>query len=478
MNRMSEPLWIALWCTRLPLEALETCGETERNSALVVCEHRRVVRASAAALEAGIEPGMRAATARALCDRLRVRERDPVAEETRLRELAGHMLCITPASSLRPPDGVLLEAGGCLRLFGGLSPLLDALHKALRPSRLTLHTALGPTPEAAWQFTRLAPEDSLSLFPGGRFHREAFLTVLEQFPLEALDLEPKLLRQLLRPGFRTLGELLALPRATLGRRFGRAFPQWLETLTGERPDPRLAIGPAERFRREREFADPVAHSDALLRPMEELLEELMAFLHRRQQYTAALRWHLRGHQSAAQTLVIRRAHPDRDIQRWMLLVRRRLEHFRLRAPVLRLGLECATPRAAHPHSATLLGEPNARPDADGLLEELATLPGLHCLCPGHPGGHLPESPQGEPPEHPSGGPRPLWLLEQPRPLTQQDQQPCWKGQPLELLPEEERLSGDWWQQPARRRYRFARHPRGWYCWVFREKGQWWLQGIF
>ena len=477
---MSEPLWIALRFPALPLQALFSPAQCRR--ALAVSRDHRVLVASTAAHQAGVRAGMRIATARALCRELEVHEHDPSAQHRRLYELGEQLLCLTPATSLRPPDGLLLEVGGCLKLFGGLPALLDALYTELENTSLDVCTGLASTAEAAWQFTHLPAESSLATVSAGRIDRERFLALLEGLPLETLDVEEALRRKLLRPGFRTLGELLALPRPTLGRRFGGDFPRWLDRLRGDRPDPRTPLLPAEPFSGEREFSEPVACHSGLLQPMEALLTELMSFLQRRGQYTRAIRWQFHDHRGRAEPLLIRRSQPDQAVPRWMLLTRRRLESCTLRAPVLRLTLDCEPARQAREHSGDLLADPAARPDARALLEELATLPGLHCYRPGRPESHLPESPHAVPDPSHTGEtpfpPRPLWLLQPPRALTEHHNRPCWRGKVLELLPEEERIHGDWWQQPAYRQYRYARHPHGWFCWVFHERGKWWLHGIF
>lgn len=478
-------LWLALHFPDLPLEVLVRGMECV--PPLVVREGTTVLLASAAAHEVGIRPGMRLATASSLSDRLQILQRNPPREERALRLLAGRLLNFSPQVSLQPPDGLVLEVGGSLRLFRGLSPLLERLQESLHESGFLTAPALGPTPLAAWQLTRLPLAESRACAGD----EKAFRELLAGLPLEDLRLPEKLRRKLTAPGFATLGDLLALPRQSLGRRHGRDFLLWLEKLLGERPDPRRPLHPPERFAGEIEFPEPVENSAGLAFPMQRLLDDLADHLRRHQQSVAAIRWHFRPLDGDAEQLVIRRARPSHDAADWLMLTRRRLEHHRLRQPVLELTLDTERPQRRAVEATTLFRDPSDRPDHTLLLEKLATLPGLSCYSPREEDEPLAEAGEREyapmqapanraPADDPFSQP-PLWLLEPPRPLDFLDGHPQWMNEPLEWLPGEERFSSHWWQPDNHvREYRIARHPDGFCCWVFRERrsGRWFLQGLF
>lgn len=478
-------LWLALHFPDLPLEVLVRGMESV--PPLVVREGTTVLLASAAAQNAGIHPGMRLATASSLSDRLQVLPRNPAREERALRLLAGRLLSFSPQVSMQPPDGLVLEVGGSLRLFRGLSPLLEQLLESLRESGFSSAPALGPTPLAAWQLTCLPLEKSRTCAG----HEDGFPKLLADLPLQSLRLPEKLRHKLTAPGFATLGDLLSLPRQSLGRRYGRDFLLWLEKLLGERPDPREPLRPPERFVGEIEFPDPVENCAGLVFPMQRLLEDLSDHLRRHQQSVTAIRWHFRPLDGDTEQLVIRRARPSHEAADWLMLTRRRLEHHRLRAPVLELMLDTERPQRRAVEAAALFRDPSARPDRALLLEKLATLPGLTCYSPREEDEPLPEAGERQhaplrapanraPADAPFSQP-PLWLLEPPRPLDFRNGQPQWMNQPLEWLPGEERFSSHWWQPDNHvREYHIARHPSGACCWVFRERrsGRWFLQGLF
>src|SRR5438046_3187567 len=68
------------------------------------------------------------------------------------------------------------------------------------------------------------------------------------------------------------------------------------------------------------------------------------------------------------------------------------------------------------------------------------------------------------------GPRPLWLLQAPRPMREDD---------LQLLAGPERIECGWWDgDDARRDYFIARFSDSSLGWVYREAGAWFLHGLF
>ena len=68
------------------------------------------------------------------------------------------------------------------------------------------------------------------------------------------------------------------------------------------------------------------------------------------------------------------------------------------------------------------------------------------------------------------GPRPLWLLQPPRPLPESE---------LVLLCGPERIESGWWDgDEAKRDYFIAQGGNAALLWVYREAGEWFLHGLF
>src|SRR5690606_24559570 len=134
-------------------------------------------------------------------------------------------------------DALLLELGGSLRLFGGLSGLLQALRAAFaRPLRL----ALAPTPLAAVLLARAGA--NCCILDAARLKGR-----LAPLPIEHLRWPDEDLARLGSMGVRTLAELLRLPRAGLARRIGPQRRWQLDRHAGARPDPRASLAQPERF---------------------------------------------------------------------------------------------------------------------------------------------------------------------------------------------------------------------------------------
>lgn len=485
-------LWLAIRFPRLPVEVFLVGGNPAQAVPLIVAERQQVAFTSDAARDAGIRPGQKLSHARALCDGLHIRERMPEREQRWLERLAQRHLCLTPMVAIEPPATLLLEIGGSLKLFRGLAALLARTRELLHGTGLTHALGLGHTPLGA-QLMSHAEDGAEAAAP---HDAQAVLARLRDVPIALLPLPESLRERLFAPGFRQLGDLLALPRAALGRRMGAEFLDWLQRLLGEKPDPRRPIVPPERFQADVEFLDPVAHTDALLFPARRLLSELEAFLTRRQAYTRAIRWHFFDPAGACHTLEIRRAGTDPAGSVWEELTRRRFEHHSLPAPVLRLALECDRPQPMPVAEGGLFRELlRQRPGWSDLLDRLATLPRLELSMIAPAAHHQPELAQRllapdtarsphtrhlhAPPPNPFLD-TPLWLLDPAPPVPLRDGVPCWQRQPLTLLPHEQNLGTDWWHQPGRRHYRVAHNGAGVYCQLFRDddSGQWFLQGFF
>lgn len=484
----SNALWLALHFPLLALEANQGPSPTPR----VLVRRQRVELANTAARVAGVETGLSLGTARALCEGLQVQEADEQAQQRALIQEARHLLVLTPQVCPAPPATLLLEVGGCLKLFAGLAGLLDRVEQYRLHCALTTRLGLGPTPLAACHLSA-PPVLEQVLEPACIQARLAAL------PLTDLDLDNRLRERLQAPGFQTLGELFTLPRPALGKRFGADFLGWLERVLGEKPDPRQPISPPRPFRQCLEFDDPLENSHLLAPPMHALLTDLEAHLDRYQEQVTAIRWHLWLNNRQRDTLIVRRARAGHDAATWLDLSQRRLEHHESGAGVLKLALDASRARPRNPALADLFPEPGARAPLHHLVEKLSSEPALNLYRPRAAGEHLPEQDEralgaldtvtarkargvpiqaAAPPNPSTRYDRPQWLLDPPRLLHDRAGIPLWRGRPLALFPQEEHFSQPW-QGNGPRRYRVAHHPDGLCCWVFRDDNQqWWLQGFF
>lgn len=141
-------LWLALHFPLLPLEALTRGEDGARPLALEVARRLRLVNATAR--EAGVRADMSINAALALAPDLRVLARREADEERALHGLATWALQFSPQISLVEGEGMLLEIGASLRLFGGLDALLDTIRAGVPTLGFSVRDAVAPTPAAAW----------------------------------------------------------------------------------------------------------------------------------------------------------------------------------------------------------------------------------------------------------------------------------------------------------------------------------------
>lgn len=472
-------LWLCLRFDQLPLQCLERGGQ----GPAVVLEERRVLRASDSAAALGIRPGMGAATARALAEpeTLRLLERDPAAERRCLAQLCGWAYSISPSLYPWRGDCILLEVGSCLTLHRGLLPLLAEVDSNLACRGHVAHSALAATPRAAWLLSHTDGEPALA------WERD-LAQRLGPLPLALLAPEfPREVASLRRAGLRRLGDVLALPPASLVRRCGAAFNQWLRRALGQEADLQPHFQPPATFSDSYWFGYEVRANAELLPAVQLLLQSLCRFLANTQLCSGEIRWQLVGVDGELRDLVVRSDSSRGDWESWYQLTRIHLEQLALRAGVEGLGLYCDRLRPGEADPGDLFRGAGQREPPGSLLDRLRGRLGRQAVqrvaCRDE---HLPElalrvgtGAPGEPgcAEHCSQ--RPFWLMPRPQPLGQLGQQLTWEG-PLTLLHGPERIEDHWWRQPVSRDYYIARGDAGQLFWVFRDRRrrQWYVHGVF
>jgi protein ImuB len=472
-------LWLAL---HLPLLPLEVFPSRLTPSAVICREH--VVTCNAAAAAGGVVPGMRLGDAWAILPTLAVDERNVALEAVRLQALACWAGNFTPEISLAAPLSLLLEVQGSLRLFGGLERLFEQVRASCAAQGHLCHAALAPTPRAALWLARAAPG---SCCPDS----ESLHTALVALPLAALDLPGKDESRLAGFGIRRVGELLKLPRAGLGRRFG------------EIPDPQPRFVFPQRFRDRVELSARVEDAERLNFAAHRLLLTMCGWLAARGcgLLHCVLELELEGRKQEAPIRVeLGFSDLTRDPERIKRVLRERLGKTRLPAPVYALSLSADAPAILPGRDGSLFGERAAEESVVVLVERLQARMGAEqvfrlALMPDHrperasqaqrQGGGLavktPVAPSVIPP-------RPCWLLSQPEALAEIKGAPH-RGGALVLLAGPERIESGWWDAgegtgedaalgDIRRDYFVALSPRQEWLWIFRNAEGWFLHGLF
>jgi len=174
---------------------------------------RRLAAVDDAAAAFGLHVGQKAADAAALCPDLLSADHDPDGDRAALEVLSDWCVRFSPAVALDGLDGLFLDIEGVAHLWGGEAAMLDDLLDRLARWGAPARGAIADTPGAAWALARFGPDRTIA--PSG-----GQAPLLAPLPVAALRLDADAQAQLPRLGLFQVGQLLALPRAQLTRRFG------------------------------------------------------------------------------------------------------------------------------------------------------------------------------------------------------------------------------------------------------------------
>ncbi len=414
--------------------------------------------------------------------------------------IATWALQYTPRVAVVESSAVAMELAGSARLFGGRRRLVERIK--------TEAAELGLAPPS-WAPTSLA---ALALARAGLTN--GFLQPLDQvlnaLPLGALSAARAHEPMLARLGCRTLGDVRALPRGGLSRRFDAQLLAALDQAYGLRPDSHAWSTVPDQFEQRLELMSRVEHAPAMLFGARRLLMQLCGWLAARRCGTTAitLRWchDVMRSKTAGDggEITIRTAEVTRNVEHLSRLLAENLAKVTLLAPVGDLQLLADEVHALEEKAASLLPDPEQSRESLALvLERVAARLGPdRVLRPVLAADHRLEwmvhwqpAPQARPRKavQPSPLPQPTFALPEPLKLAVKGDKPIYQG-PLALLSGPHRVEGGWWHrlpdgeggmraQTVVRDYWVALSRHAGVLWIFQtrlsnEKTAWYLQGVF
>lgn len=415
-----------------------------------------------------------------------------------MRGLALWCLQFTPrVALLEDESAVAMELAASLRLFRGP----EALNARLReeaPQLGVQSLAWAPTALAALLLARCGLPDL-----GGR----PLPAVLDELPLRALSAAAAHVETLARVGVNTLGQLRALPRGSITRRFDAALLAALDQAYGLRAEVLRWETAPECFSARLELPAREDRAPALLTFARPLLMQMCGWLAARHAGASGfrLRWvhdSMRARDVGdSGELLIRSGEAMRDLSHFTRLLAEHLAKVELQAPVGELQLQALDVERVSEHSLSLLpqgmnaGEPLAR-----VLERIAARLGPErVLQPRLLADHRadwatawgPVAPRraGRPPALPEL-PAPTFLLAEPLELAVREHRPQYQGA-LMLLVGPDRVEGGWWDRPpgqalsrhVARDYWVAQSPTAGVLWIYSTRvgdaePAWFLHGVF
>ena len=412
-------------------------------------------------------------------------------------------------------EALMLEVSACERLWGGRLQLMRQL------------VAVNPAPDVRM----LGAQGATSLIALARlrlFERqeERPKDIPAGLPLDTLTAAHPHLDLLARLGCRTWGDVAALPRGGLTRRFGAGLRAALDAAWGLRPESHDWLTLPDVFEQKLELPALAETAPELMWSANRLLSALQIWLRARQRGARALelQWtldlkrfngvNLPPHQQ----VTVRTAEPTQDMAHLRRLLSEKLALTTLAAPASWLRLRTLETDPWAGASTSFLPEDNRKGDKlHEMVERLSVRLGAHqVVVPCAEADHRPERKQAwrpalqkekapdrtrketkEAKEAASQSQQPdaiypPWLLPQPLLLEMDGERPCYRG-PLSKLIGPQRVEAGWWGgkedggQPAMRDYYVAESPEAGLVWIFRERPsarfssgevRWYLQGFY
>lgn len=433
---------------------------------------RRVLQAVTPAARAlGLRPGQSLTAAQALSQTFATADYDTAAIERWQHLLAAWAYGFSAQVSLHYPRCLLLEVQSGLGLFGPWPRFEARLREELTALGFRHRITAAPNPAAARVLANV--HDGLAVSD-----EHGLRQALGRLPVDRLGLPREVATAFSRMGLRDLTRILALPRASLSRRFPAEVLPHLDTLLGQRPLALEFYRPPDLFDTRIELNFEVESHQALLFPLRRLTADLAAYLAGRDSGVQRFVLHLQ-HRSLADTAVtVGLLAAERDATMLFELTRGRLEQQRLPAPVLAIRLVARELPAFAPEHRQLFDErPQQSLPWEQLRERLRARLGDDAVqALGARADHRPEqawSAQPTIPLLPACGLRPGWLLTDPQPL---------RDNAVRILAGPERIESGWWDgSDVRRDYYRIETRTGQRGWAFRQcgaEGPLQLQGWF
>jgi protein ImuB len=418
--------------------------------------------------------------------------------DEQLRGLSTWSLQFTPRVAI-VEDAVVLEVDGCVRLFGGRRALRD---------RIVAEAADLAVAQVAWSTTSLA---AIAFARAGKENgvRGALTPMLDALPMKVLAATRPHATTLTQLGCRVLGDVRALPRGGISRRFDKQLLVAMDQAYGLRPEAHTWVALPETFKARLELMARVDTAPGLLFGARRLVMQLCGWLAARHAGTTAfvLRWvhdamRPRGAGDGGE-LTIRTAAPMRDVEHLCRLLAENLAKVELTGPAGDLELEALDVHPLEELSKSLL--PDVAQSGESMtlvLERVAARLGPEkVLRPVLIEDHRLEwqtqwqpAPQPMPkrPARRSRFPQPSFILPKPLRLAMRGERPMYQGV-LEMRVGPHRVEGGWWHRikaedaettaTVVRDYWVAQSPQAGLLWVFHQRlggddTAWYLQGSF
>lgn len=491
--KQRRPVWLAVHLRGSQLHAaLAALTDKERHilssKPIAVVESDRratVVACNSIAGARGVRAGHSLNASIALCADTQFLPRDLLSEDRLLEQLATHCERFTSTVSTEPPNELLLEIRGSLKLFGGIDALIKTVQSDLCALGMTPQIAVAPTAQSALWLSRAAAKP-IVIRP-----RELIATI-GRLPVSYMLWPADIELRLARFGVLTIGDLLRLPRAGLSRRIGHDHLAELDRALGRHREVRRRHRTSELYRDVVPLDFEIETTGLLSTVIEKRFARLSRYLRKRTLAIDRVQIDLKHRDREATPVVVGLACATSDTAHIAKLMHEHLDKLALPAPVKEIVirvdrfqaqtsashdlfsrelLECVT--SSTEAQARLLEQLSSRLGNDSVQQirlqpdyrpEFANQLTSACVTETVPPVSIPQSLAR----------RPLWLLSSPRALR--------SYRSSSMFDTSEVIESGWWDGvPVHREYGTVLSSRGALVWAFRDalhRRQPFVHGLF
>ncbi len=370
--------------------------------------------------------------------------------------LATWCLQFTPHVAVIEPlllsPAVVMEVEASVRLFGGKRKLVERVREGCFDLGVR-QLAWAPTSLAAVAVARSGASNGFA---------KPLEHLLDALPFETLTAVAAHHATLARLGCKTLGDVRALPRGGMARRFDADLLSALDQAYGLRPEAHEWAELPDTFGQKLELMARIEMAPALLHGARRLLVQMAGWLAARHCGVTAytLKWYhdVMRAKSAGDSgeLTVRTAAPTRDVEHLTRLLAEHLSKLELLAPVGDLELVAVEVQSLEDKALTLFPEPQQAGESLALvLERIAARLGpgkvlrpvvtedhrVEWMC------HWQPAPQARTRKRARvvDVPQPSFVLPEPLRLAMRAERPMYQGV-LMMLAGPHRVEGGWWDR--------------------------------
>ncbi|MGM0525977.1 MAG: Y-family DNA polymerase [Pseudomonadota bacterium] len=468
-------LWLYCHFPDLLLDTMRRMNPVIDNYPLALYQQQTqretVLQCNKKARQLGVEKTQTQVLAQSIAPDLICRPYSEEKESRALKHLADKLYQSVDKLVLFPPQGIAIALDSLLRLYQGVGPLLEHLKETFYALELNVSLSLGHSPESAKCLAVACAEQFSD-------DRRCIQQALGELSISQLGWGVGTTEKLSKSGIKQLKQLMLIPTAQVGKRFGREVVNQLKDLKGEHVAPYTFYQPAEYFYMSLDLVTEIEHWQGLLFPLKRLLKELEQFLYQRQKVIRELDITLHHRQQQKTKELLRFAADNWRASQFLQLIQLQVTRSPLKQPVIALSIHADKLSRLDRESGQLLAEASRhQSDLQELLSRLQARLGQTALY--SPGLSTDPRPRHNEMKKAAGDltlcpaknlKRPLWLLANAEPVDIQQ----WH-----LVEGPERIETGWWDEsPYERDYWLATDQYQRNGWLYFQKGHWFLQGWF